>query len=84
MNGMSKEDCTELSQLVGAVKRARSTIKSSSSQIFRISSHYAGTATEQLNAAGIKCLFQAEYWLNQAIDVLGLSLEKSRKSLEVK
>ncbi len=81
---MTKEDCTELSQLVGAVKRARATIKSSSAQIYRISSHYAGTATEQLNVAGIKCLFQAEYWLNQAIETLELSIRTSRKALKMK
>ena len=81
---MTKEDCTELSQLIGAVKRARSTIKSSAAQIYRLSSHYAGTSTEQINVAGVKSLLQSEYWLNQAIETLDISLRKCREALEGK
>ena len=79
--GMTKEDCDHLSQLIGGIKRASSTVKSAGGQILSVNERYAGTSTEQLNQAGVKCLVQARYWLEQATGTLELSVKKSRESL---
>ena len=82
--GMSKNDCDHLSQLIGGIKRAASTVKSTAMQILSVNERYAGTSTEQLNQAGVKCLVQARYWLEQATGTLELSVKKSRESLGAK
>lgn len=81
MSGMSKDDCCHLAQLIGGIKRATSTVKSTIAQISSIDERYAGDTIEQLNEAGVKCLRTAVYWLPQAIDVLELSVKKSREAL---
>ena len=75
---MTKKDCTELSQLIGAVKRAKSTVTASAGQILDIGSRYAGTPDEMIVGAGVKSLFQARYWLEQAIGTFELTVKKSR------
>ena len=81
---MTREDCVGLSQLIGAVKRAKSTVTSSAGQIMAIGQKYAGTTDEMIAGAGVKSLFQARYWLEQATGTLELSVKKSRESLEAK
>lgn len=67
---MTHEDSVALSQLVGAIKRARSTVLSSAGQIDTIAKRNAGTSSERLCSGGIRFLFQGRYWLDQAVDVL--------------
>ena len=81
MSGMSKDDCCHLAQLIGGIRRATSTVKSTIAQIRSVNERYAGTCTEQLNDAGAKSLFQAWYWLDQATSTLELSVKKSREFL---
>ena len=76
---MTHEDSVELSQLIGAMKRAKSTVTSSSGQVQGIGSKYAGTTDEMIVGAGVKCLFQALYWLEQAIETFELPVRKSRE-----
>lgn len=68
---MTHEDSVALSQIVGAIKRARSTILSSAGQIQTIAKRNAGTSEEMLYTAGIKCLFSGLYWLDQAVETFG-------------
>ena len=75
---MTHEDRVGLSQLIGAVKRAKSTVASSAGQILNIGRKYGGTTDEMLADAGFKCLFQAKYWLEQAVDTLNHAAGKSR------
>ena len=75
---LTKDDCTKLSQLVGAVKRSKATLLSVAGQIDDIGSRYPGTSVESLISAGIKCQFQAKYWADQAIDVFELIVKRSR------
>ena len=81
---MTKEDCTKLSQLVGGLKRARAATLSIAAQVHSMSLKYAGTHTEMLNDAGIKCIFASRHWLENAIETLEMSIKESRKALEVK
>ena len=75
---LTKDDCTKLSQLVGAVKRSKATLLSVAGQIDAIGSRYPGTSVESLLSAGNKCLFQAKYWADQAVDVFELVVKRSR------
>ena len=75
---LTKDDCTKLSQLIGAAKRAKATLLSVTGQIDTIASRYPGTSVEALIDAGIKCLFQAKYWTDQAVDVFELIVKRSR------
>ena len=79
--GMTKEDCAWLSQIVGGIKRATTTVKNAAAQIASLSCRYEGTDPEQFNDAGIRCLFQARYWLEQATETLAYLVKKSRESL---
>ena len=76
---MTQQDCTGLAQLIGAIKRAKSTVTSSAGQIQNIGSKYAGTTDAMIAEAGVKSLFQARYWMEQAIETLELSVRKSRE-----
>ncbi len=76
---MIKDDCTKLSQLVGAAKRSKSTLLSVAGQIDAIASRYPGTSVESLINAGIKCLFQAKYLTDQAVDIFELIVKRSRE-----
>ena len=67
---MTHEDSVALSQIVGAIKRARSTVLSSAGQIQTIAKRNAGTRAEMLCTAGVKCLFSGRYWLDQAVETL--------------
>ena len=75
---LTKDDCTKLSQLVGAAKRSKATLLSAAGQIDAIGSRYPGTSVESLLSAGIKSLFQAKYWADQAVDVFELIVKRSR------
>ena len=75
---LTKDDCTKLSQLVGAVKRSKATLLSVAGQIDAIGSRYPGTTEESLIHAGIKSLFQAKDWADQAVDVFELIVKRSR------
>ncbi len=75
---MTREDCVGLSQLSGAVKRVKSTGTSSAGQIMAIGQKYAGTTDEMIAGAGVKSLFQARYWLEQAVETLEMAAGKHR------
>jgi hypothetical protein len=75
---LSKDDCKKLSQLIGAAKRSKATLLSVAGQIDNIGSRYPGTSVESLIHAGIKSLFQAKYWADQAVDVFELIVKRSR------
>ena len=75
---MTRGDCADLSQLIGAVKRAKSTVTSSADQIMSIGQKYAGTTDEMIAGAGVKSLFQARYWLEQAVETLEMAAGKHR------
>ena len=75
---MTRGDCADLSQLIGAVKRAKSTVTSSAGQIMSIGQKYAGTTDEMIAGAGVKSLFQARYWLEQAVETLEMAAGKHR------
>lgn len=75
---MTREDCVGLSQLIGAVKRAKSTVTSSAGQIMSIGQKYAGTTDEMIVGSGVKSLFQARYWLEQAVETLEMAAGKHR------
>ena len=75
---LTKDDCTKLSQLVGAVKRSKATLLSVAGQIDAIKERYPGTTDESLIHAGIKSLFQAKYWADQGVDVFELIVKRSR------
>ena len=76
---MIKDDCTKLSQLIGAAKRSKATLLSVAGQIDAIGSRYPGTTYESLIHAGIKSLVQAKYWADQAVDVFELIVKRSRE-----
>lgn len=67
---MTHEDSVALSQIVGAIKRARSTVLSSAGQIQTIAKRNAGTSAEMLCTAGVKSLLSAVYWLDQAVETI--------------
>ena len=75
---LTKDDCTKLSQLVGAVKRSKATLLSAAGQIHAIGSRYPGTSVESLLSAGIKSQLTAKYWADQAVDVFELIVKRSR------
>ena len=74
---MTHEDCVNLSQLIGSVKRAKGTVTAAAAQIAQLSGRYAGTVA-MVNGAGVKSLVQARYWLEQAIETFELTVKKSR------
>ena len=76
---LTKDDCTKLSQLIGAAKRSKATLLSTAGQIDAITKRYPGTTEESLIQAGIKSLFQAKYWADQAVDVFELIIKRSRE-----
>lgn len=67
---MTHEDSVNLSQIVGAIKRARQTVNSTSGQIYELAKRNAGTSAEMLCTAGVKSLFSAVYWLDQAVETI--------------
>ena len=81
---LTKDDCTKLSQLIGAAKRSKATLLSVAGQIDAIKERYPGTSIESLLSAGIKSLFQAKYWADQAVDVFELIVKRSRTKKGVK
>lgn len=76
---MTKEDTVDLSQLVGGLKRALSTIRSNQAQIFAIEQRYAGHSEEAILRAGGKSLMQGRYWLEQGIGTLEILKKKGAK-----
>ena len=76
---MTHEDSVKLSQLIGAIKRAKSTVTVTAAQIVKLNGRYAGTPTAVVNEAGVKSLLQARYWLEQAIETFELPVGKSRE-----
>ena len=66
---MTREDSVAISQLVGAIKRARSTVNSTGAQINEIVKRNAGESGVVLCEGGLKCLLTGLYWLDQAVEV---------------
>ena len=75
---LTKDDCTKLSQLVGAAKRSKATLLSGAKQIDAIRSRYPGTSVESLLSAGIKIQLTATYWADQAVGIFELIVKRSR------
>lgn len=75
---MTKDDCNRLAQLNGGIKRAKSSVLATAGQILSLNKRIAGTYEEQLNDATVKCLFQAKYWLDQAVGTLEHVIRRSR------
>ncbi len=74
----TKEDGNRLSQLLGAIKRARTTVLGSTGQIIKLGECDDCHVITALNKAAVKCLHQSRYWLDQAVDILEKSVENIR------
>lgn len=75
---MTKAECTFLSQLVGGIKRARSSTLSAAGQIDALRGRIAGTPEEMLLSAGVKSLLQGKCWMDQAVETLELAVRRHR------
>ncbi len=76
----TKDDGNRLSQLLGAIKRARTTVLGSTAQIVKLGDCADCHAITALNRAAIKCLLQSRYWLDQAVEVLEHSIKRIRET----
>ena len=76
---MTKEHVVRLSQAVGAIKRARTSVLSNGGVIMDTAAHYAGTSEEAYCQAVCKQLGLAIYWLDQAIDSMGGHIERCKR-----
>lgn len=68
---MTKKEVVELSQLIGGIKRSTRTIENATASILKFEDRADKPSDSgMLINAGLKCLYQAKYWLAQSIDVL--------------
>ena len=76
---MKNEDSVALSQLVGAIKRARRTVYANGGQIRELAKRNAGTHAELICEGGVKSLLTGVYWLDQAIGTLEIVTKRTKK-----
>lgn len=76
----TKDDGNRLSQLLGSIKRARTTVLGSTAQIVKLGECEDSQAITALNRAAVKCLHQSRYWLDQAVDTLEHSIKRVRET----
>ena len=76
----TKDDGNRLSQLLGSIKRARTTVLGSTAQIVKLGECEDCHAITALNRAAVKSLHQSRYWLDQAVDILEHSIRRVRET----
>lgn len=68
---MTKKEVIELSQTIGGIKRSTRTIENATATILKFEDRADKPSDSgMLINAGLKCLYQATYWLKETIDVL--------------